>query len=239
MWTILEKYYLHRKPAGVSPGAYPDNVSFVTGTVQLRDMASDATERPNSKVARVIDECDLDGWGDRLERRWLGDGSERQSLRDLAAAFNRAVLATALREAGASTTDTDVDSAYRALTDDDVSRGDTLRKERELEQVGIDVEDLRGDFVTHQAVHTYLTDYRDARLEGRSPDPAEKIETLERLEGRTIAVAESTLNGLVGAGEVSERDYELFVDLRVVCEDCGTDYALVDLIREGGCDCAA
>ncbi len=200
-------------------------------------MSSPSNGRPNSKVARVIAEYDLEGWGDRLEREWLGETGERTSLRDLAETFNRAVLAAALRDAGEAVIEDDVDSTYRVLTGDDVSQADTLRKERDLERIGVDVDDVRSDFVTHQAVHTYLTDYREAELGDRSPDPDRKIDTLQRLEGRTAAVAESTLDGLVRSEAVSERNYELFVDIRTVCEDCGTDYALVDLIREGGCDC--
>ncbi|GAB7090556.1 hypothetical protein JCM18237_08270 [Halorubrum luteum] len=200
-------------------------------------MSSKSDGKPNSKVANVIERYDLTGWGDRLEREWLGETGERTSLRDLADTFNRAVLAAALREAGEAVIEDDVASTYRVLTDDDVSRADALRKERELKRLGVDVEEVRSNFVTHQAIHTYLTKYREAELSDRTPDPDAKIETLERLEGRTAAVAESTLDGLVGAEAVTDRNYELFVDVRTVCEDCGTDYALVDLIRQGGCDC--
>lgn len=200
-------------------------------------MSTDTDGRPDSKVARVIDEYELDGLGDRLEAEWLGLDGERTSLRDLADEFNRAVLEAALRDSGVVAIEYDVESAYRILTDNDVPRADVLRKERELEREGIDVEELRSDFVTHQAVHSYLRDYRGAELEDRSVDPAEKVDTLQRLEGRTAAVARSTLDGLVRAGEVTDREYELFVDVRVVCEGCGRDYALVDLVSDGGCDC--
>lgn len=197
---------------------------------------ADADE-PKTKVARVIETHDLDGLGDRLEGAWTGETGERTSLRDLADRFNREVLEARLRSAGESPVEYDVESTYRVLTDEDVSRGDTLRKERELERIGVDVDELRSNFVTHQAVHTYLTDYRGAKLDDRSPDPEQKTETLERLEGRTAAVAESTLDGLVTADEMTDRNYEVFVEVRTVCEDCGTDYSLVDLIRQGGCEC--
>lgn len=201
-------------------------------------MSSKSDGKPNSKVANVIEQYDLTGWGDRLEREWLGETGDRTSLRDLADTFNRAVLAAALRDAGEAVIEEDVASTYRVLTDDGVSKADVLRKERDLERLGVDVDAVRSHFVTHQAIHTYLTKYREAELTDRAPDPEAKIETIERLEGRTAAVAESTLEGLVGADAVSDRSYELFVDVRTVCEDCGTDYALVDLIRQGGCDCA-
>lgn len=36
-----------------------------------------------------------------------------------------------------------------------------------------------------------------------------------------IAVGESTLQMIVNAGEVADRNYELLVNVRVVCTDCG------------------
>lgn len=203
------------------------------------DTDADAPDVPNSKVARVIDEYDLDGLGDRLEAEWLGIDGDRTSLRDLADEFNRTVLEAALRDAGVVAIDQDVESTYRILMDSDVSRADALRKERELERAGTDVEKLKSDFVTHQAVHSYLRNYRDAELEDQSVDPERKVETLERLEGRTAVVARSTLDGLVRAEQVTDREYEIFVEVRAVCEECGRDYALVDLVRDGGCNCDA
>lgn len=195
--------------------------------------------RPRSKVARVIDAYDLAGMGESLEAEWTGANGSRTSLRDLADEFNRAVLESAVRAAGSTPTEYDIAATYEILTGDDVSDADVHRKERELERDGVSVEELRKDFVTHQAIHSYLTEYREAELGDRSIDPDEKIETLERLEGRTAAVAESTLDALVDAGVVSERDYELFVDVRTVCAECGDDYPLVDLIDSGGCSCGA
>ncbi|WIV66648.1 rod-determining factor RdfA [Natrialbaceae archaeon AArc-T1-2] len=191
-----------------------------------------------SKVARVIDEYDLEGWGDRLERKWLGNGDERTSLRDLATEFNVAVLRAALQEAGESTIESDVESAYRTLTDDDVSESDTIRKRRDLERAGVDVDEVLSDFVTHQAIHTYLTDVREAKLERNDEDRAErKKETIQRLLNRSQVVTESTIEELANADLLTDRDYEVFVNARIVCEDCGQDYAVDELIDQGGCDC--
>lgn len=194
--------------------------------------------RPNTKVARVIDEYDLDGMGERLEARWTGEGGERTSLRDLAGEFNRAVLEATVSDAGGTAISGDIETTYRTLTDDDVPQADRMRKRRELEQDGIDVSALQGNFVTHQAIHTYLTKHREAELPDRSADRVErKVETLERLQGRTSVVAESTLDGLINTGDLTDREYEVFVDVQVVCSECGTGYSVGDLIRQGGCTC--
>ncbi|WP_313696151.1 rod-determining factor RdfA [Halorarum halobium] len=192
----------------------------------------------NSKVARVIDEYDLVGMGERLEASWTGDGGERTSLRDLADEFNRSVLESAITDSGGTALSSDVETTYDVLTGDDVSEADRMRKRRELEQDGVDVDRVRDDFVTHQAIHTYLTKYRDAELPDRSADRVQrKIETLERLQGRTSVVAESTIEGLVNSEDLTDREYEVFVDIQVVCSECGTGYAVGELIRQGGCDC--
>lgn len=202
-------------------------------------MSDDASGRRRTKVERVMDEYGLEEWGDRLEARWTGDGTERTSLRDLASAFNRAVLRAALREAGESVIDADVDHLYRTLTDDDVPRSDAVRKRRELERAGIDVDAVQSDFVTHQAIHTYLTDVREATLP--EDDPADRLErkraTIDRLAGRTQVVTDATVEELVGADELTDRNYEVFVTVRVVCQQCGTDYTAAELLERGGCDC--
>jgi len=199
---------------------------------------TDTSSRPNSKVARVIEAYDLDGLGAELERRWTGEDGNRTSLRDLANVFNRRVLAAAMRESGQSAVESDVESAYAALTDEEAGSADRMRKRRDLEQAGVDVDAVLGDFVTHQAVHTYLTSYRDAELPDRSDGRIDrKLETLERLQGRTAAVTESTVESLVEAGELTDHDYELLVDVRAICPDCGSDYTVGDLLRSGGCDC--
>lgn len=195
--------------------------------------------RPNSKVARVIDDYGLDGWGERLERRWTGEAEERTSLRDLADALNEEILTAALRDAGVSVTAPDAASTYRTLTDsENVSRADRHRKERELEQAGVDVESVRSDFVTHQAVHTYLTSYREVELENRSEDRTQRaIENLQRLQGRTGVVTESTIDRLIATEEMTDHEYEVFVDIQIVCTDCDRNFSVNELLRAGGCDC--
>lgn len=202
-------------------------------------MTDDSSARRRTKVERVMDEYDLESWGDRLEAEWIGDGTDRTSLRDLATEFNQAVLRAALRDAGASVFDTDVESLYRTLTDDDVSRSDAVRKRRELERSGVDIDDVRSDFVTHQTIYTYLTNVRDASLPEEDPEDRvdRKKETVQRLAGRTQVITESTLDELRGAGELTDRDYEVFVDVRAICGNCGTDYPIADLLEQGGCDC--
>lgn len=202
-------------------------------------MTDDSSGGRRTKVERVMDQYGLEEWGPRLEAEWIGDETERTSLRDLATEFNQAVLRAAVRDSGASVLDTDIESLYRTLTDDDVSRSDAVRRRRDLERAGVDIDDVRSDFVTHQTIYTYLTNVRDASLpEEDTEDRIErKKETVQRLAGRTQVITESTLEELGNAGEIADRDYDVFVDVRAICGDCGADYPIVDLLEQGGCDC--
>lgn len=198
----------------------------------------DESTRPSSKVARVIRKYDLDGLGDRLEAAWIGEDGDRTSLRDLADRFNCAVLDVAIRDASGPVSETDVESAYRTLTGDDISKADTRRKRRDLDAMGVDSEAVESDFVTHQAIYNYLTDYRGAELPEQSEGVARrKAETIERLQGRASAVTESAIESLTSTGEITDHEYDVVVNLRVICSDCGTDYPAGALLRNGGCDC--
>ena len=197
----------------------------------------DTTSDHRTKVARVINEYDLDSMGARLETAWTGESGERTSLRDLADEFNRAVLKTALGQAGDSPMDFEVSGTYEALREG--PRPEAMRARRKLERRGIEVDGLTDDFVTHQAIHTYLTKERGASLPDADGDTVErKIETIEKLQGRLTAVAESAVSSLASAGELDAGKYDVLVNIRGVCPACGSDYHIGELLRLGGCECS-
>lgn len=189
--------------------------------------------RPRSKVARVIDAYDLAGLGEELEQRWLATDDSGMSLRELAAHFNRSVLEAAVERSDLSVLDVDVDQLYERLTGDEVSSGVRTRVERRLERNGVDVEDLTGDFVTHQSIHTYLREYRD--VEQPEPSPEEKraaaMERIQKLQNRSAAVTEDAIEGLQRADLVPEGDVDVVVDIQVIYADSGQQSDVFDLIE--------
>jgi hypothetical protein len=190
----------------------------------------------NTKVARMIQEYNLDGMGASLEAAWTGEAGERTSLRDLADEFNKAVLEAALREESVSSINVDVSSTYAALRGD--SDSSATRARRRLEREEIDVDKLTGDFVTHQAIHTYLTQEREASLPAADDDMVDrKAETIEKLQGRTSVVAESAISSLANTGKLDKDNYDVLINVRAVCPDCSSDTAVGELIRQGGCGC--
>jgi hypothetical protein len=206
-------------------------------------MSSDGNETSGrgrrSKVRRLIDEYDLEGEGERLENLWTANREDRLSLRELADDFNRRLLRAVMVEVGMNPLDGEVANTYRLLTDDDVSSGMRTQARQTLEREGVDVDELQKNFVSHQAVHTYLTKYRGVkRDEQTDEDRVQKgLDTIQRLRSRTAAVSENIVENLASTGRLDVGDFEVLVDVRVFCRDCGTQYDVQDLLEEGQCEC--
>ena len=174
-----------------------------------------------------------------MEDRWTGDGVERTSLRDLADYFNKRLLERALIDAGMSALDSDVSTTYRDLTDDDVSTGVRTDTRTRLDSNGIDVDDLESDFVSYQAIRSYLTEYRGAEYRRLSDEEkVEKdIESIQRLMTRTLSVTEERIEKLTRTGRIDADGVEVLLDVQVLCESCGRQYSVSEFLDERGCDC--
>lgn len=205
----------------------------------LGTMTDRTDDRPSSKVARVIEAYGLDGLGAELEARWTGDGYERTSLRDLATYFNKRVLERSLLDAGLSALESDVDTTYRNLTSEDVSTGVQTDTRNRLERNGVDVERLEDEFVTYQAIRSYLREYRGA--EYQTPSDAEKIDndlqSIQRLLTRTRSVTEDRIEKLRETDRIDIEEFGVLLDLSVLCQECGSQYTITELLEERGCDC--
>jgi hypothetical protein len=206
----------------------------------MGDSGDKSAPRPSNKVARLIEAYDLgEELGDRLEDSWTSDGNERMSLRDLADLFNRRLLSEAMEQAGMSTVDGEVANFYRLLTDAEVSSGKRTEAVARLKRNAVDVDQLQRDFVTYQAIRSYLQEYRDATYEqADDADPVDSaIETIQRLRARIRSVTDGTLERLRDTGRISLGSFRLFVDVDVLCEDCGVQYSVMELLDRGGCEC--
>lgn len=202
---------------------------------------SSATTGSQTKLERVIGKYDLSGFGEELVDRWLGqNGYERESLRSLASVTNTRILQSALEHADETPLEGEVDNLVRLLTSDDVSAGMRSQTRQRLEQLGIDVDDLTTDFVSHQAIHTYLTSVREVKYESdSSPDDklTDRLETIQRLESRLQAVTESTIEQLPSDDEFSVGSIDVIASVQVLCNDCGQQYTIQELIEQNGCGC--
>lgn len=176
-----------------------------------------------SKVKRVIRDYELEGLSDRLEEYWTRE-EDRYSLRELADHFNKQVLQAAMDDAGVHPLDGEVENTYQLLTGSDVSQGSRRQAERTLERENIVVSELTSDFVTHQAVHTYLRKHRGVSLDnqrtvGERQEAAR--ETIERLRSRTEAVTKNTLENISLSGQPADEEFDVVVDIRIVDTESG------------------
>ncbi|MCL9814039.1 rod-determining factor RdfA [Natranaeroarchaeum aerophilus] len=193
----------------------------------------------NCKVGRVLEEYDLAALNDELVAYWTGRGEERYSLRELATYVNRSTLRAAMDEAGVAYKDGEVENTYRLLTDDDVSSGMRTETRRELEHDSVPVEQVESDFVSHQTVHNHLTDCLDASMV--TPDDEERVESardkIRALQNRTVAVTDDTIDRLDRSDVIDLGEYDVLVDVSIICSDCGRQYTAGDLLERGGCEC--
>lgn len=207
----------------------------MTGT----DETDDTSGGRRTKVARLIEGYGLDGIGAELERNWTASGDERMSLRDLADLFNVRVVESAMAEAGMQPLTGEAENIYHLLTGDDVSSGERTRVTRRLERAGVDVEQLDRDLVTYQAVRSYLQRDRGAEYTPDERDrPTVETENVQRLRGRTVTVIEGKLDQLERADDIVLGEGRVLVDINVLCETCGGQYEVEELLDRGGCDCA-
>jgi hypothetical protein len=71
-------------------------------------------------------------------------------------------------------------------------------------------------------------------------DPvAREAENLRKVQGRTTAVVEGKLDQLRASGHLDLQEFRTIVDVRVICEECNTQYSVGELLDVGGCDCDA
>ncbi|WP_232701631.1 rod-determining factor RdfA [Halobacterium wangiae] len=189
-------------------------------------------------MARVIDEYGLDDLGDELEGRWTATGDDHWSLRDLATHLNEELVRERLHDAGTNPSTADVESALRALTDDETGAAEQTQLRRRLQRAGVDVESLAGDLVTYQAVRSYLQDYRDASYEPDATDPVDAATaTIQKLRGRLVSVTESKLEGLRKTSRLTLGEFRVIVDLHVLCTECNSQQNVTSLLAAGGCEC--
>lgn len=199
----------------------------------------DSQQERRSKVDRLIEAYGLDGMAVELAQYWKGEGVERYSLRKLASHFNQALMRSAMVDAGLNPLDGEAENTYGLLTDEETTSGARRKAERRLEREGVDVDQLRRDFVSHQAVYNYLTDIRGLNYEarGRNGDIEGSIETVQRLVGRTRSVSETTVGGLDQAGKITIGEYDITADIQITCRDCNMQYGLVEFLQQGHCEC--
>lgn len=189
-----------------------------------------------TKIERVTDKYGLDAMASELERRWLAEGTEKMSTRELADYFNRTVLREALDEHGAYTITGDTDQVYESIQADD---GDSTLVRSRLQQQNVDIDEITDDFVTHQTIYRYLTDHRGVSRDQIDDEERKQrtLEVLNGLRGRTTTVTEQMVTSLTNCEEFTLGNISVLTDIQILCEDCRQSYNISELVESNGCEC--
>lgn len=201
---------------------------------------SEEASTPRGKVARLLMEYGIEEFGNYLVEKWTEDDSaERLSLRALAREFNIRLVEAHLMEVDAQPVRGEAENYYESLTGDSVSRGEKTQARRILEQQGVNVDELETEFVSRQAIHTYLTKERGVSktVSHSSTSPSAARKTIARLRERTTQVATSKITRLRDAGAIFIGDFRVIVDVQVYCSDCGVQLGVTELLTAGQCNC--
>ncbi|OYR81707.1 hypothetical protein DJ71_13025, partial [Halorubrum sp. E3] len=159
---------------------------------------------------------------------------------DLAEEFNRRLVETRLDEAGVRLSVGELTAVVGLLTGEEETAADRMQLRRRLEREGVDVDALDRDVVSYQAVRSYLRDHRGAEYERDSDDRAgTAARAIGKLRGRLVAVTESKLRALRQTPALTLGEFQVLVDVGVLCTDCGSRYGVTELLSAGGCDCEA
>jgi len=174
---------------------------------------------------------------DELVEYWTTDADGRASVRELTRQFNERTLEAAMTAAGMAALDGEVENTYRLLEDEEVSSGMRTQTKHRLERAGVDIESVEADFVSHQTLYTHLTDCLDAACDDHGEDRVKRERTrLRTLRNRTVAVAEDAVARLED-DDLALDDFDVFVEVSVVCDDCGALHDFETLLDRGGCGC--
>ncbi|UTF55724.1 rod-determining factor RdfA [Natronosalvus rutilus] len=194
---------------------------------------------PKPKVVRVIKRYELENAGDWLEDQWIRR-EDRVSLRDLETAFNQRILEAALADVSVEPLTEDVSRAYELLTGKIGTSGEQTQLKRRLERAGLDVDAVCDDFVTYQAIRSYLTNVRGVNPPEKTDSDLRETaaETIAQLRERTAVVTTSKIEQLERNAQLDVGDVRTRVDVRVFCETCGRQYDIDELLEIGGCDCS-
>jgi hypothetical protein len=195
------------------------------------------------KVGRGIAAFGLTAMNDDLVAGWQGTADGRESVRELTERYNRRLLEAAFGEAEQSPLSGEVANVYRLLTEEDVSSGVRTQTRRRLEGDDVPVTDVEDAFVSHQTMHTHLTDCLDASREPSRTDPETRRhrdrDRIRALQNRTEVVTADALDRLATADSLALEGFDVLVDVTVLCRECGAQHEVGSLLDAGGCSCAS
>ncbi|MGQ3330093.1 rod-determining factor RdfA [Halorubrum sp. FL23] len=191
------------------------------------------SSEPCCKVTRVAAEYHIPDIDERLLRR----RDRGESLREIAAYFNKQVLSQALDSATQEIVG-DADQIYNALTGESSTRSKKVELRSKLDRNGVDIQAVESHFISHQTVRNHLHDCLEIDTGRQSHvDIDGGRKTIEWAQARSEGVIEQTLERLRSAEEITDVPTEVTQSVRVGCRACGQTYPIEEFLENRGCDC--
>lgn len=192
-----------------------------------------------SKIERIAGEYDLQGLGDELVSRWLGEGEyERESLRDLADRVNNRLIHAAVDDS-ITLLDGEAENICRLLIDDNVTAGMRTEARQSLKNKGIDIDNLESNLVSYQSVYNYLK--RDRNVSRKSQETTHTseaaLEPIQKLANRLRAIVANNIDQWIRKDVVTHGSYTVDVAVRVTCQHCGERWSPAAFLDDDGCQC--
>jgi len=202
--------------------------------------ATDSDVNPNRyKTHRVIEKYGIQSFKPELKSKWTGKNHDKVGIRDLADELNIKILDEALGDVTLETYSTE--DLHELLTEDG-PRNSAQFVKTELEDEGIDVDEVTDDFVSHTALRNYLMSVHKVESPQRHPEGEERIrsykEATEREQKSHKRNLEQRLNILQTKGHIPDGEIDITVKTTVKCPSCGRRMRarkMIDL--NDGCEC--
>lgn len=205
-------------------------------------MTNDGSSVHELKVNRVMRKYGLEHLGDEMVSLWTSTGEDRLTLRELEAWFNKKVTAKAISksEFEIDLVEPYAEQVYGVLRGDD----DTVETDREvlkgeLKQKGVKVDDLMEDFVSYQAVNTWLKKSKGAEPPEKDTSQereAKMIARVRKLRSRCEKVGVDSIELLRKMGDVTTAPVDVDVRFTVTCKECKFPMPITEFISKGGCE---
>lgn len=199
------------------------------------------------KIGRAMRKYDLDRLNtDIVEYR----DTENKSLRDLEKYINKRILRKKIENTPNVDMDTDtqifgaisdgdaINHIYEVLHDDSTPPDHRARVEKQLEQVGVDVEAIRSDWITHTTVSSHLSDCLDIdtnRSKPISQDQARK--TIEWAKTKCKRIISRTVTRLQANNKITIANPDVSISVHITCTDCHQTFSPEELMQSGTCKC--
>jgi len=168
----------------------------------------------------------------RLPDLWLGKDGKEHSLRELQRKLNVEVLRSSLEDEGEDIVVGETEAKYDVLTGDDYTAGQKTEVENYLRSTGIDVEELKEDFVSHQSVANHFYDCLGKKKGKNDANEANDVRNMRSLEKMAQNRLEQMVEKYRKGGRVNlSEEYRIETEFYVVDED-GDKTRLADLFSK-------